>query len=351
MRFGERFRSWAGRRRAGGASASGVVRELPGKLLRKGSDAVLQGINRLAAPLYDKSCGMQLERILAQSGNDPYVLVLVPRILHYVIPCLTLARRRVPVVVVCNGAWDWEIEALQQRFPGIPLLPLRPVRGSMLPHGVVLDLLLRHATRNFTLLDPDLLVFDPDVFDELKLRDGEIACGAYGFTNSRASLTFPTTHLLALDVPRVRELMASHDIRPVIYNRTPPHLVEPLRSLGLGDHNFPKDYLSFYDPLNLLLAMAAYEGLKLRVLHREEAAVYHVGGVSYLEQNVTLDYFNARLMEQPFAKSFRERYRRPLFGSRDPASAREWAVNGGAEKHLEGIDRTVERIAEVLSPD
>ena len=166
-----------------------------------------------------------------------------------------------------------------------------------------------------------------------------------------AVLTFPTTHLLALDVPVIQELMATYHIRPVIYTRTPQHLVEPLGSLGLGDHNLPKDYLSFYDPLNLILAMAAYDGLQRRILNRDEAAVYHVGGVSYLEENVTLDYFNARLLDQPFAGPFRDRYRKPLFGTRDPASARERAVTGGAEKFLEGIDRTIDRIADVMSQD
>ncbi len=336
-------------RQAGGATASGVIRELPRKLSRKGSDAILQGMNRLGRRLHDKRYGARLDGALTKSAADPYVLVLVPRILHYVIPCLTLARRRVPVVVVCNGARRWEVEALEQWFPDTPMVELRPVRGSMLPHGVVLDLLLRHATRNFALLDPDLLVFDPGVFDELKLRDGEVACGAFGFNNPEAALTFPTTHLLALDVPVIQELMATYHIRPVIYTRTPQHLVEPLGSLGLGDHNFPKDYLSYYDPLNLILAMAAYDGLQQRILNRDEAAVYHVGGVSYLEQNVTLDYFNAKLLDQPFARSFRDRYRKSLFGARDPASARERAARGGAEKLLEGIDRTIERVAQEMS--
>ncbi len=348
MRIRERFLSWVLRRQAGGATASGVLRELPRKLYHKGSDAILQWMNRLAVRRHDEMYGARLDRVLAQSDANPCVLVLVPRILHYVIPCLTLARRRVAVVVVCNGARPWEVEALAQRFPDIPMLDLRPVRGSMMPHGVVLDLLLRHATRSFALLDPDLFVFDPDVFDELNLRRGEVACGAFGFTNPRSGLVFPTTHLLALDVPVIQELMATYHIRPIIYDRTPQHLVEPLGSLGLGDHNFPKHYLSFYDPLNLILAMAAYDGLQQRILHRDESAVYHVGGVSYLEQNVTLDYFNARLLDQPFARSFRERYRKPLFGTRDPAAARERVVRGGAEKLLEGIDRTIERVAEVM---
>ena len=306
-------------------------------------------MNRLGRRLYDKTYAARLDGALAKSGGDPYVLVLVPRILHYVIPCLTLARRRVPVVVVCNGARRWEVEALEQWFPDTPMVNLRTVRGSMLPHGVVLDLLLRHAPRSFALLDPDLFVFDPHVFDELELRDGEVACGAFGVTNPETAITFPTTHLLALDVPAIQELMARYRIGPLIYNRTPQHLVQSLGSLGLGDHNYPKDNLSYYDPLNLILAMAAYDGLPQRVLNRDESAVYHVGGVSYLEQNVTLDYFNARLLDQTYARAFRERYRKPLFGSRDPASARERAVTGGAEKFLAGIDRTIDRVAEEMA--
>jgi len=349
LRIGNRFRSWMRRRQAGGATPAALAGELPRMLIGKGTDAVLQAMNRLMLPLRDGSYGARVAEVLTGHEKTPCVLVAVPNILHYVIPCLALATKHVPVVLVLNGTRPWEEEILARGYPDVPTIKLRPVMGSMLPHGSVMDILLRHATGNFVLLDPDMFVFEPGVFAQLDLGETEIAAGAYGFTNSRAALTFPTTHLLALNVPAIKELMARHRIRPVIYTKTPAHLVEPLGSLGLGDHNFVKEYLPYYDPLNLILAMAVHDGYRVRVLDRDDNDAFHVGGVSYLDRNITLDYFNARLLALPFARPFADRYRRSLPGTADLETARARFVDDRAREFLSGIDRIVDRIAGELS--
>jgi hypothetical protein len=277
------------------------------------------------------------------------VLVAVPDVLHYAIPCLVLATRRVPVILVHNGTRPWETALLRERFPDLPVVQLRPAWRSILPHGAVLDVLLRHADREFALLDPDLFAFDTAVFDRLALGPGEVAAGAFGFTNRRAGLTFPTTHLLRLDPLALREVMARHRIGAAIYRRTPAPLVAPLRSIGIGDHNFVKDYLAYYDPLNLLLAMAVHDGHRLRVSGVEEREAVHVGGVSYSDRGGYLDHFNARLLELPFARPFAVRYRASLGGPATAADSRQRLVERGSTAVAEWIDRTVDRLAAAVA--
>jgi hypothetical protein len=339
--------AWIRRQRASGVAPTTLLtRELPRMLARKGSNAVLQPINRCATALRHHAYRDRVRAGLAQATTAPHVVVVVPRILHYVIPCLALAVRHVSVTLVLNGTRPWEDEILARRFPHLPTIRLSPVKGSLLPHGTVLDIVLRHAQRNLVLLDPDLFVFDPAVFARLEPAAGEIAVGAFGVTNRAAARTFPTTHLLALDVPAVQALMTRHRIRPVIYRRTPRHLVEPLGKLGFGDHNFVKEYLRCYDPLNLVLAMAVHDGFETRVLNADEEGVVHVGGVSYLERNVVLDYFNLKLLELPFARPFAERYRPLLVGSR---SAEQLRADTPATHVLDSIDRTIDRLTDALA--
>jgi hypothetical protein len=349
MRIGERLRLWARRRREGGASVTGVALELPRLLARKGSNLVLQQVNRVRGRAYQTRYGSDLRRAFDGAGKNPYTMVVVPGILHYVIPCLTFVARHVPVVLLGNGTRRWEDELLEQRFPDARMVKLHPVKGSLLPHGDVLDLVLRYATRSLTLLDPDLFVFNPDVFAEMRLRDGEAACGAFGFVNRKAALVFPTTHLLTLNLGCVQELMARYRIGPAIYGSTPPHLIEPLGRIGLGDRNYPKEYLSFFDPLTLILALAAHDGLALRVLNRGDADVFHVGGVSYLDQNVILDFVNARLLDLPFARPLRDRYGGPRSGTANPEEARRRAIEAGAEGSLTAVDRAIDRIADTMA--
>ena len=345
--IGNRFRAWVERERARGDSAAGLMlRALPRKIARKGALALPQAANRLLLPLHDSTYRARAAAAFGRTGADPLVLVAVPHILHYVIPCLTLATPHVGVVLVLNGLARWEEEILDRRFPELPRIRLEPLPRSMLAHGSVLDLLLRHAERRFTLLDPDLFVFDPAVFAELELRPGEIAVGAYGFTNRKTGLRFPTTHLLALDVPSLQSLMARHRVGPAIYRRTPPHLVARLGTLGLGDHNFVRDHLPHYDPLNLLLALAVYEGFRFRILDRAERDVFHVGGVSYLERNAVLDRIDARLLAAPYARDFADRYRRRRPTRDETHASRPAALDGSL---CERIDRAVDRLLACVS--
>jgi hypothetical protein len=345
-----RAAAWTRRRRRHDWSWSALLlRELPAQVARKGTRAALDAVNRVAVtPRRAPAWGAELRQALARAGAGAHVLVAVPGLLQFAIPCLALATRRVGVIVVHNGTRPWEADLLRERFPALPVVHLRPAWRSILPHGVVLDVLLRHADRELALLDPDLFAFEPTVFDRLALAPGEIAAGAFGFTNRRSGLTFPTTHLLRLDPLALQALMERHRVGATIYRRTPPALVPPLRSIGIGDHNFVKDYLAYYDPLNLLLAIAVHDGHRLRVAGVEEHEAVHVGGVSYADRGGHLDHFNARLLELPFARPFAARYRASLGVPASAAASRARLVEHGATAIAEWIDRTVDRLAAAL---
>jgi hypothetical protein len=338
----DRVKWWFERRRARGESVAGLVFvELPAKLVAKAVDGARQVANRALTTIHGGSYVQRIREVLGEGAGDaPLVLVAVPGILHYIVPCLSLVQGR-SVVVVANGLASWEERILADRFPGVSTVRLKTVGRSMLSHGVVLDLLLRNAGRRFTLLDPDLFLFDPDALDRLVPDGEEIAVGGFGFVNPATSLEFPTTHLLSLDVPAIRDVMERQGIGATIYFETPPHLVELLAGVGLGDHNVVKEHVGYYDPINLIFAVALAEGRRFRVLGLGDEAAIHVGGVTYGERTAVLDYLSARLLELPCAASFAERYRALLGVSTADTKAR-LAL---APEAVDWADRIVARLA------
>lgn len=321
---------------------------LPRQFLREAGALADRGLYRRALlPLWAREYSQRFHRAVEQSGPDPFLIVAVPDILHFLVPCIRLATRHVPVVLVINGMRPWEEQVLADTFPAVPRIRLATPRRAMLEHGLVLELALRFMKGDLRLHDPDLYVFDPRVYEELRLREGEVAAGAFGVRNEKARITFPTTHLVALRGAVLRELMKRHRIGPRRYRGTPPRLAGELARLGLGDDNFPKAYLAYYDVLHLLLAVAASEGSILRSLDAVDERVFHLVGVSYLTDNYHLDYLHHRFLALPTAKPFAERYLVMLRGqSLEAARARFRGPN--AEAHLRRIDASLDRLTAEL---
>jgi hypothetical protein len=275
--------------------------------------------------------------------------VVVPDLLHFVVPAVELARTHVPVVLVLNGARSWEAQHLGGTFPEVPTIRLRTLPRRSMSHGQIIDLLLRSADRDVVLHDPDLYVFDPAVYRELRLAPGELAAGPFGILNRRSGLSFLTTPLLALSGSAVQDLMARHAIGPGVYRKTPSRLAPALRARGIDETNFPKDYLPRYDPLDLLMAVGILEGLRLRELSFGDDAVFHVGGVSYLRDNYRLDYVHQRFLELSAARAFASRYRPRLGGRKALEDLRSRFLADGAGAALERIDALIDRLAAALS--
>jgi hypothetical protein len=267
------------------------------------------------------------------------------------LPCLHLATRHVPIVLLFNGTRTWERRLLRERFPSIPSLDLRALPKSIMSHGLVLEILLRVVDRDFGIHDPDLYVFDPDLYRALEPRTGELAVGAFGVTNPRTARVFPTTHLLALCVDATRRIMERHRIGPNTYRRTPHRLSVALQSVGLGDHNFPKPYLKRYDVLHLLFAMAIHEGYALRALGGidDVDGVLHIGGVSYLGDNYHLDYLHMRFLRLPMCADLVAPYSDGLVGGRSFEGTRQRFHAAGAGAQLDRIDALLDRLEAELA--
>lgn len=319
-------------------------------MARKAAGGALEALNRHLV-LRWRGGALRAELALgwARAGRAPWAVIVVRDLLHFAVPCIELASRHAPLLIVLNGTRDWEGALLRRRFPALPVVDLRPAPGSALPHGLALDLLLAQAPDRLGLLDPDLYVFDPGLLARLAPAPGELAAGAFGVLNRRTGLRFPTTHLLALDVPALRGQMRRHGIGATIRRRTPRQLVGPLAALGLGDHNYPKDYLSCYDPLNLLMAAALCDGLRLRVLDAGEEQAAHFGGVTYGDRTAHADYLEARMVALPGNGAFAGRLAARGIGSRPPGPARARMVAAGQGSVADWIDRALARIEAELA--
>ena len=262
---------------------------------------------------------------------------------------MALAARQVDLVVIGNGLRPWEQDLV--RRAGGRYLALPSLGGAMVPHGVVLRLLLEEVGRPFGLHDPDLFVFRPALYTDLEPAGGEVASGVYGFTNPKTSLTFPTTHLLALDAAVLRETCRKYRVTPEVYRRTPRRLRQILAPLGIGDHNFPKSYLNLYDAFTLLWVLAVRDGHRLRVLTTpDEPDVVHIGGMSYDRDNPRLRYVHARFLALPTSAPLVDRYWPRLVGKGTTLEGLEAAAAGTpAAKHLHHVDAVMRRISSALA--
>jgi hypothetical protein len=298
----------------------------------------------LLSPLLTKRFADSFRDAVRRTGEPPYFVVAVPGILHFLAPCLRLAKRHVSPVLVLNGLPRWEEQVLAEDFPAVPRVRLPvPTGFGLLAHGLVVELILRFTDGEVRLHDPDLYVFDPSVYRELSLGDREVAVGAFGVRNERTGVTFPTTHLLALRALELREILRRRRIGAGRYRRTPRRVAADLSRLGFGNHNFPKSYLPYYDVLHLSLAVAVAEGWTLRSLDAGDTRALHIGGVSYLTKNYHLDYLNHRFLALPTSARFAEAYR-PMLRGQGVEEARGRFQGPGAEANLRRIDAALERL-------
>ena len=344
-----RLRFWLRAQRTRGASwPRSLFVDAPrdaGRLVRSGAAAALNRARiRHRGPKY----AAELRRAFAAAGDDPFVVVVVPGLLHLLVPAVRLARRHVPVVLVLNGLPAWEETLLRAALPDPAMVRLEPLPGSLLSHGAAVDCLLQLAPGDFALLDPDLFVFDAALFEETKLRAGEAAAGTHGYTHGATGLRFPRTHLLALDGALLRELAQRYGVGAETRRWVPKRLLAPLATLGLGAGTYPKEHLSHFDTLELLMAAALTEGRRLRVIDAPDAACHHVGGASYRARDAARDYLDLRLLElpvaRPYAAPLRERW--GATASTEQARERLVAAQGGAAPGR--IDALIERLARAL---
>ncbi len=89
-----------------------------------------------------------------------------------------------------------------------------------------------------------------------------------------------------------------------------------LSTINLGYNNFLKDYLHYFDTFNMILAMAFYEKLSVKILKLNDKDLCHIGGTSSFARwysptapdNLYLAYLNIKLLEMPQNSLIRQKY-------------------------------------------
>ena len=240
--------------------------------------------------------------------NDHFYIIVMPNTLHFLVPCLGLIPSDVNVALLLNGAARWEEEYLRRRFEHRPIFRLRTMFRSSLAHGRVLNMLFDYHEVNFGIIDHDLYIFNKDTFGQLTFEDGQCAIGAFRIHNEKANIEFPTTHFMFFNMKLIRMVRSKYKIGAHMYRRIPRQATEGLRSLNLGYHNFPKDYLSVFDTMNLLLAMALFEGFSFRFIEGGPGDFFHIGGTSTIGGELHRQFIGLKFLEMAQDEEIRERY-------------------------------------------
>lgn len=239
----------------------------------------------------------------------------MPNTLHFLLPCLKLIPRTVNIFLLLNGVKDWEEDYLKKHCANYPIFKLRGLLHSSLPHGSVLNLLIDYNNSNFGIMDHDLYVFNPAIFTGLEFDKAECAIGVFRLTNQKAGLVFPTTHFLFFNTKRIREIRKKYRVGAQVYARIPVRLEPLLDSLGLGYHNFLKEYMHYFDTLNLIFALAFYEKLSIKFLEVSPDDFYHIGGTSSNQGTLFEKYIGLRFLELRQSSVLAQRYA-SLYGQR-----------------------------------
>ena len=302
-------------RAQGHGLAASVLVHLPLLVVRRGYRKVSQCVaGRLLTTLLDSARLRRFERCLSPASGKRFYVIVMPGTLHLLLPCLRLLPPDHDVVLLHNGSAHWERDLLRTTFPNHRAFRLTTLPGSSIAHGDVLTLLLRTSDRDFGVIDHDLYLFDPSLFDRLDFADDECALGLFGAESEATGLIYPLTHFLFFRTLVWRDLMTRHRVTARLYRRAPRRLRERLAKIGLEDGVFLKDYHEFFDTLTLLMALAYSEGWRTGFVPLTDADdAIHVGGTSIgLQQTKELGmvYANARFLELACNAPLRERYRR-----------------------------------------
>ncbi|MBI2375386.1 MAG: hypothetical protein HYV07_15430 [Deltaproteobacteria bacterium] len=228
------------------------------------------------------------------------MVIAVPRTMHLLELCVRALPSRRSVLIVENGPTLAERSFLDSALPDLPRLRLRGIPGVPAPHGVVLTLLVRAIDTPFFIIDHDCYVLDDSVFDTIRLAGSDVVAGidSDGFMsrNEAAGLSFPRTHFLLLHPERLRALTGRASIDLNKRAKTPRHLAARLRTIGIGDHNFPRTYQRSYDTMTLACAVALAEGWTLGAHRLADGMVRHIGGTSWAFHGF-MKFVHARMLE------------------------------------------------------
>lgn len=171
------------------------------------------------------------------------------------------------------------------------------------------------------------------------------------WVGERAGLAYPDTYFLFLHAAVLRDVMARYHVDARIYRAAPPATQATLARIGLGSGVFLKDHATFFDTLQLVVAIALAEGRQcqyLRGVGRD--AIAHVGGTSWktAETKELIDSCTDwRFLDFDDDAELRQRYRRRTRPFRFAADVRAAiAMTLEAFARLALVDDRVRRLAE-----
>lgn len=319
---------------------------------RKLAYAVNDGpLQRLTAARFTRfQAGLAL-RDGEPAGGRFYVIVM-PRTLHFLLPCLGLIARDVRVVLLLNGAQHWEAGLLRARWPTLPQFRVSTLPASSVAHGAMINLLLRHNERDFGLIDHDLYLFDRSVFARLQLAEDQLLLCLLADSNpdERMPWVYPLTHFLYFRAAAFRSVMARYGSGAQIYRRLPAAAAARLAAAGLGGIAV-KGHHDFYDTLQVLIALGHADGLGVTQLElADEGDLFHIGGTSigtHRTKELLQLYFHLRMLELSGEPLLQRRYAALAAPFKSAEALRE-RLPPTSQNHaaLDAFDRLVERLKE-----
>lgn len=286
-------------------------------------------------------------RIADQLGGHFYVIVM-PQTLHFLLPCLSLVVKDVRLILLLNGAAQWEADLLKARWPHLPQFRVATLPHSSVNHGAMVNLLLENNEQDFGLLDHDLYLFDTSALAQLQFAEKEFLICLWAETDPKSQWIYPLTHFLYFRVGALRRLMKQYGVGADLYRHVPEPARSRLLELGLREGHPLKSYHNFFDTLHVLIALAYAEGLELCQLEVAEGGVYHVGGTSigtYHTKDMFALYSHLRFLELSGDPQLRRRYAILAAPFSDSSELRGRVLEYPEfERGLEVLDNIIERL-------
>jgi hypothetical protein len=254
------------------------------------------------------------------------------------------------VILIANGAAEWERQYLARAFPQYPIFKLKTFPGSSLSHGTVLTLLLASNEGPFGVLDHDCYVFDPSIFRDLEFGERECLVAVFGNTAPRLGIPYPETYFLYFNSKLLKPIIERYGADARAYRKLPKAARDPLATIGVQDGVFLKEYHNYFDTLHVLLLLALAEGLTVRFLHSVDAdSIAHVGstssGVAHTK-DLMHSYVQLRFLELLDDQRLRRLYRRRTLPFRE--SSEVWSRiprSPEAVARMNAVDELMRRIA------
>jgi len=304
----------------------------------------------LLAPGFNQRRFRRFQQQHAGGLRGHLYLIVMPRMLHFLIPCIRLIPPDVPVIFIGNGQAVWEEKQVHALRPNAPFFNLATLPRSSLAHGHVIDMLLQHNEAPFGIVDHDLYVFDETIFRFREFAADECMRGVFRDVNARTGLVYPQTHFLFLNTPVLRGLMERYRVHARLYRSMPRRLASVAAKVGVVRGVTLKDYHDFFDTLHVLLVLAYAEGYRVGFIEpAQDESVFHVGGTSigsWIIKDLPELYTQWRFLERADQPALRDHYEKLLAPFRSSDEIRRLLPRTPSVEHLVMTsDRLVEKLS------